>query len=190
MRKNFNKLCFLIILILSITTKESRGNSMSNTAYHISFENIYNQDEKLNLADFEGKLIMVINTASECGFTKQYKELEELWQTYKDRGLVVIAVPSNDFGGQEPGDNEDIKKFLKEKYNTSFYVATKQNVTGNQAHEFFKWFEAEKGKLARPRWNFFKYFIAPNGEALTWFSSMTKPDSEKILKTLRENLPE
>jgi glutathione peroxidase len=165
------------------------SNSQNQSAYDFSFENIIQGGKEIKLSDFENKLIMIINTASECGFTKQYQAIEEIWQKYRDKGLIVIAVPSNDFGGQEPGDNEQVAKFIKEKYNGSFYITAKQHVSGDKPHEFFTWFNTQKGWLSKPKWNFYKYFISPQGEALTWFSSMTEPNSAKIIETIENNLP-
>lgn len=161
------------------------GEVMADNAYDFKFKHI-DSDKDLSLSEYKGKIVMVVNVASKCGFTKQYDGLEALYNEYKDKGLVIIGVPSNDFGSQEPGTNEEIQIFCKTTYNVTFPMAQKEKVKGDDAHPFYKWFKAEKD--ATPKWNFYKIMIGKNGEILDYFSSMTKPDSKKILKLLEENL--
>jgi glutathione peroxidase len=118
----------------------------------------------LPLAKFQGKAVLVVNTASECGYTPQYKDLEALWRLYRDRGLVVLAVPCNDFGAQEPGSEQEIKSFCEVNYGVDFPLAAKVHVTGAEAHPFYKWAAEVAGEAASPRWNFHKYLVAPDGE--------------------------
>jgi len=148
------------------------------SAYEFSFSTI--QGKEYPLKDLAGKPLVIVNTASKCGFTPQYKALEAVWKANKDAGLVVIGVPSNDFGGQEPGSNEEIASFCELNYGVDFPMMSKVHVTGPQAHPFFKWVVAEAGFLAKPRWNFFKYLVNKQGELEQWFSSMTSPDSRKF----------
>ncbi|MCH2546937.1 MAG: glutathione peroxidase [Alphaproteobacteria bacterium] len=146
--------------------------------------------EPLPLAQFKGKPVLIVNTASECGFTKQYAALESLHEKYASKGLVIIAVPSNDFGGQEPGSNAQIKDFCKTQFGTNFLLTEKIHVKGDNAHPFYQWARQEKGVLAAPKWNFHKYLIAPNGKIHAWFSTVTSPSSSKISVAIDELLQE
>ena len=143
----------------------------------------------LSLAGYKGKAVLVVNTASQCGFTKQYADLQELWRRYRDRGLVVLGVPSNDFGGQEPGSEADIKKFCTVNFDVDFPLAAKEIVKGDGAHPFYKWAAGEMGPLAVPRWNFHKYLIAPDGRLVDWFSTPTDPLSSRVTSAIEALLP-
>jgi glutathione peroxidase len=149
-----------------------------NAAHAFSFETI--DGAALPLSDFEGKAVLVVNTASQCGFTPQYTDLEALWDTYKDKGLVVLGVPSNDFGGQEPGTEAEIKDFCATNFDVSFPMTAKTVVKGSDAHPFYAWARKELGFLAAPKWNFHKYLIAPDGTLADWFSTPTSPTSDKV----------
>jgi len=157
------------------------------TAYEFEFKAI--DGAALPLSEFKGKEILVVNTASFCGFTGQYEGLERLYEKYKDRGLVVLGVPSNDFGSQEPGSETEIKSFCTTKFNVSFPLTSKYDVIGDQAHPFYKWAAGELGSSARPRWNFHKYLIGPDGRLIDWFSSLTGPSSSRVEAAIRKNLP-
>ena len=138
----------------------------------------------LPLANYAGKALLVVNTASFCGFTKQYDALQELWQEYGARGLVVLGVPSNDFGKQEPGTAAEIKRFCETNYHIDFPLTEKTTVSGEDAHPFYKWAAREAGWLARPRWNFHKYLIAPDGSLSDWFSTPTSPTSRRVKRAI------
>ena len=158
---------------------------MPSTAYDFSFESI-NEEGPIDLSGFKGKTMVVVNTASHCGFTPQYKGLQALHNSHED--LVVIGVPSNDFGNQEPADNEDIRQFCDAKYSISFPLAEKCVVTGKNAHPFFIWARQELGfGSGAPRWNFHKILIDKNGNAVTGYTALTKPGSKKFRKKI-ENL--
>lgn len=107
-----------------------------------------------------------------------------VWSEYRERGLVVIGVPSNDFGKQEPGSETEIGAFCTRNYGVTFQMAAKVHVKGSQAHPLFRWFGAQGGMLAKPRWNFFKYVVARDGSLAEWFSSVTKPDSQRLRAVL------
>lgn len=143
---------------------------------------------KITLKDYKEKVILIVNTASLCGFTKQYAKLEQLWQTYKDQGLVVIGVPSNDFGNQEPKSNDEIASFCELNFGVSFPLTEKTKVIGEEAHPFFKFVKEELGMLAAPKWNFYKYLIDKNGELVDCFASVTAPDSERFHKIIKQHL--
>jgi glutathione peroxidase len=141
-------------------------------AHAFSFTAIDGQRE-LRLGDYAGKYILIVNTASLCGFTKQYKWLQEFYSQNQDR-LVVLGVPSNDFGDQEPDDEKAIKNFCEVNFRITFPMTQKYAVTGDDAHPFYVWAAAQfSNPLAKPRWNFHKYLIGPDGNLVDWFSSAT-----------------
>ena len=158
---------------------------MSSSVYDHSFKSI-DGDDMIDLSDFKGKTMVVVNTASHCGFTHQYKGLQTLHNSHED--LVVIGVPSNDFGNQEPADNEEIRNFCNKKFKISFPLAEKSVVQGKDAHPFFKWARQELGFVSGvPRWNFHKIIIDKNGNAVTGYTSLTKPNSKRFRNKI-ENL--
>ncbi len=141
----------------------------------------------IDLAAYKGKKILVVNTASQCGYTRQYSGLEELYKTYRNK-LVVIGFPANNFGGQEPGSNEDIKKFCTSRFNVTFPMASKVSVKGNDIDPFFKWLtnKSENGVLdANISWNFNKFLLDEDGKLIQHFSSNVEPMSESITKYLQ-----
>jgi len=174
---------YALILLLFLMTPVA---AEPQTAHDFSLPAI--DGKNLNLADYRGKAILVVNTASYCGFTKQYDGLQALWQNYRDRGLVVLGVPSNDFGGQEPGSKDEIEEFCAVNFNIDFPMIDKLTVKGAAAHPFYQWLAAETG--AHPKWNFHKFLIAPNGRAVRDFSSLTKPQSKKLLRAVEAVLPQ
>jgi glutathione peroxidase len=127
--------------------------------------------EPMPTTDYRGRVVLLVNTASECGFTGQYRDLEALWQRYKDRGLVVLGVPSNDFGGQEPGSNAEIKRFCEVSFDVTFPLAGKQVVSGAAAHPLYRWAAAQTGTLGTPTWNFHKILIGRDGRVIDWFTA-------------------
>jgi len=162
--------------------------TMTKTAYDFQFTAIDGQE--LDLADYRGKVLLVVNTASQCGFTSQYDGLEAIWQKYQDQGLVVIGVPSNDFGKQEPATAEEIKSFCEVNFNISFPMTDKQVVKGKEAHPFYQWASAEAGLMGKPRWNFHKFLIGRDGQLVSWFASTTTPQSKKLQTAIQKALAE
>lgn len=146
------------------------------------------EGEPLPASSFAGKAVLVVNTASLCGFTKQYAGLQALWDQYRDKGLVVLGVPSNDFGGQEPGAEGEIKDFCETNFNVDFPMTTKQHVKGAEAHPFYQWANAQVGVIGQPRWNFHKYLIAPDGTLADWFATTTAPESNKVTTAVEKLL--
>jgi glutathione peroxidase len=147
--------------------------SDSGTGDAYQFEFVSLDREKLPLAAWRGRPIIVVNTASFCGYTPQYRDLEALWQRYRDRGLIVLGVPSNDFGAQEPGTAAEIRQFCDTNYQVDFPLAEKNRVIGGAAHPFYRWVAAQLGDAGAPRWNFHKYLIGPDGRlAGTWPSQV------------------
>lgn len=162
--------------------------SENKSAHSFSFETI--TGDPMPLSDFEGKTLLVVNTASRCGFTKQYEDLQSLYETYKDQGLVVIGVPSNDFGGQEPGSHEEIKRFCETNFSITFPLTEKEQVKGGEAHPFYKWAAGQKqGGLifSKPRWNFHKYIVGKDGQLLGSFGSQVNPQSDKITSLIQQD---
>lgn len=150
-------------------------------AYDFSFHTLVG-DKTLPLSDYKGKVILIVNTASKCGFTPQFKGLEQLYDSYKDKGLVIIGVPSNDFGGQEPGTEQEIANFCHLNYGVSFPMTSKEVVSGKKAHPFFLWAREQLGFGSAPKWNFHKYLIDRKGEIVTYYYSTTAPDSKKLVQ--------
>ena len=152
--------------------------------YDFSIESI--TGETINLKEYKNKVILVVNTASYCGFTKQYNGLQELWDLYKEKGLIVLGVPSNSFN-QEKDKNSDIKEFCEVNFNINFPLTTLTEVKGKNTHELFKWAKENHGKAAEPKWNFHKILINKDGIIEDTFASFTKPTSKKIIKSI-ENI--
>ena len=141
--------------------------------------NSINGDE-LDLSTFNGKTILLVNVASKCGFTKQYDDLQKLYDDFKDKGLVVVGVPTNQFGGQEPGSEAEIKNFCETNFNITFPMTSKYDVKGDNAHPIYVWAKDTYGKSTVPKWNFHKILINKEGKIEDTFSSFIKPTSEKI----------
>ena len=179
---------YLLLLILCgvfMTASANAGTTM--TAYDFSFHALQGPDE-IPLEQFRGKVVLVVNTASHCGFTPQYEGLEKLYKTYNPRGLVILGVPSNDFGKQEPGTSSEIAGFCQLNYGVSFPMAAKEDVVGDNAHPFYKWAREQGGWLSAPKWNFHKYLIDRNGHYVDYFASTTAPDSKKLIAAIEKCL--
>ena len=153
--------------------------------YELSIESI--AGETINFNDYKNKAVLIVNTASYCGFTKQYNELQELWDLYKSKGLIVLGVPSNSFN-QEKSNNAEVKEFCKINFNINFPLTTITEVKGENAHELFKWAKDNHGKSAVPKWNFHKILINKEGKIEDTFASFTNPMSTKIIKELEKIL--
>ncbi|MCC7271350.1 MAG: glutathione peroxidase [Alphaproteobacteria bacterium] len=157
------------------------------TAHAFTFTGI--DGRPIALADWKGKPVLVVNTASQCGFTPQYEDLEALHERYNGRGLVVLGVPSNDFGGQEPGSNSQIKAFCEATFGIEFPMTEKQTVVGAAAHPLFRWIAAEAGEGAAPRWNFHKYLLDGEGRLVGAWPSRVRPGSAEITAEIEKLLP-
>ena len=143
--------------------------------------------EIINLSDYKNKVVLIVNTASYCGFTKQYDELQELWDLYKSKGLIVLGVPSNSFN-QEKQSNSEVKEFCEVNFNINFPLTAITEVNGEKAHELFKWAKENHGKSTIPKWNFHKILINKQGKVEDTFASFTKPMSKKIINKIEEIL--
>ena len=175
---------YLLLIMISLL-----GNSVSanyeKLAYDFNFTDL--DGSILNLSEYKGKVVVVVNVASQCGFTNQYEDMQNVWEQYQSRGIIMLGVPSNDFGKQEPGSNEDIKNFCEAKFGISFPMTEKVSVKGANAHPFYIWAEKNHGKSAVPKWNFHKIIINKEGKIEKTFGSTTSPSSKKF-KEVIENL--
>ena len=153
--------------------------------YDLNIEGI--SGETINFRDFKNKVVLVVNTASYCGFTKQYEDLQNLWVKYNKKGLIVLGVPSNTFN-QEKKENSEVKKFCEVNFNITFPLTAITEVKGKNAHELFKWAKANHGSSAVPKWNFHKILINKDGKIEETFSSFTKPLSTKLINRINSIL--
>jgi glutathione peroxidase len=159
---------------------------MSASAHEFAFQTI--DGAPLPLTTFDGKVVLVVNTASQCGLTPQYDGLEQLYSEYKDRGLVVLGVPCNQFAGQEPGTEAEIKDFCETRFNIDFPLTSKVDVKGDAAHPCYKWAKDQLGEPAEPVWNFHKILIGKSGEAIRAFGPRTDPMDEEVTAAIAEAL--
>ena len=173
---------FLTTLLLAGTPAVAQSHSLND------FTLTGIDGKPMPLASFKGSVVLLVNTASECGYTGQYEGLEKLYLTYKDKGLVIIGVPANDFGGQEPGKAEEIATFCKINYGVTFPLADKTVVSGDAADAVYKWAGQQAGIMGRPKWNFHKYLFARDGSFVDWFSTPTEPMSAKITSAVEKQL--
>ena len=177
---------FVFFIGLSILNTAKAATSCSPLLSH-TFPRL--QDEApQNLCQYQGKVILVVNTASFCGFTNQYEGLEKIYAKYKDKGFVVLGFPSNDFGQQEPGSNKEIADFCKNTYDVKFPMFAKSSVSGNNPNPLFKMLIAKTGTT--PKWNFYKYLVDRNGNVVDSFGSITKPTSNSITDQIEKLLEE
>ena len=178
------------LLIIGVTISMFFFKSSS----HANYEKIF-YDFKINsisgdiidLNDFKGKPVLVVNTASYCGFTKQYADMQKLWEKYKDKGLIVLGIPSNSFN-QEKNNNEEVKEFCEVNFSINFPITEITDVKGNNAHEIYKWAKENHGKSAVPKWNFYKILINKEGKIEDTYASLTKPTSKKITRKIESLL--
>ncbi len=170
------------LLMFGLTSAKA-ADAQEGSAYDYSFTTLIGENP-LPLSQFKGKVILIVNTASHCGFTKQYSGLQKLYDDYKDKGLVILGVPANDFGGQEPGSSDEIAQFCKLNYGVTFPMASKQVVSGDEAHPFYLWARKTLGFGTAPKWNFHKYLVSRDGSLIDYFNSTTSPDSDRLIKAI------
>lgn len=170
-------------LILALAMFSS--SSSAETAFDHELQSI--DGKPMPLSQWRGKVLLIVNTASFCGYTRQYEGLQALWEKYEKKGLVVVGVPSNDFGGQEPKAESEIAEFCKGAFNVSFPLTAKQFVKGENAHPFYKWARvALRG--AEPRWNFHKYLVGRDGRLIAGYPSATEPQSPTLISAVEAAL--
>ena len=175
----------LTITIIMFFFKNSASANYEKIFYDLNIESI--SGDTIHFSDFKNKVVLVINTASYCGFTNQYEELQDLWNKYKSKGLIVLGIPSNSFN-QEKNNNSDIKEFCEVNFNITFPLSTITEVKGENAHELFKWAKDNHGKSAVPKWNFHKILINKDGKIEDTFTSFTNPMSNKITSKIESLL--
>jgi len=172
---------FFLILFFMNTSIKANYNML---AYDFNFNDL--SGEPLNLSQYKNKIMVIVNVASQCGFTKQYNDMQKVWENYQNKGVIMLGVPSNDFGRQEPGSNKEIKKFCESKFGITFPMTEKVSVKGSNAHPFYKWAKENYGQSAVPKWNFHKIIIDKNGKVFQTFGSFTNPSSKKFIKSLEK----
>jgi glutathione peroxidase len=178
-----NILIYIMLMSLFSTPIAAKYDKL---AYEFNFNDL--DGSSLMLSTFKNKVIVVINVASKCGFTNQYDDMQKIWEKYQEKGLIIIGVPSNDFGAQEPGSNNDIKNFCEAKFGISFPMTEKVVVKGDKAHPFYLWAKKNHGKAAVPKWNFHKIVIGKDGKVFETFSSITNPSSIKFINVIEKLL--
>ena len=172
--------------ILLLVTHGGTQAQMTNSAYDFEFEAI--EGGKLPLSQWRDKVLLVVNVASFCGFTPQYEGLQKLWERYQSRGLVVMGVPANDFGAQEPKSEGEILEFCQGAFGVNFPMTTKQTVVGGQAHPFYLWARDTLGLTSTPRWNFHKYLVGRDGKLIAGFGSSVTPLSDTMINAVEKAL--
>ena len=182
----FNYRLIVLILIMSLSFFGNSKAEYKNIFYDFKINSI--NDEEIDLSIYKNKTILLVNVASKCGFTKQYTDLQNLYDNYKDKGLIVIGVPSNQFGSQEPGSNDEIKDFCETNFGINFPMTNKYDVKGDKAHPIYLWAKENFGSSAVPKWNFHKILINKEGKIEDTYGSITNPMSNKIVKTIEKIL--
>ena len=182
----YEKKIYIIIILTMIFFTDKTNANYEEIFYDLNIKSL--EGNNIELSKFKNKAVLVVNVASNCGFTKQYSDLQRLWEIYKEDGLIVLGVPSNQFGGQEPGTNTEIKKFCEVNFNVNFPMTHKVNVKGENAHPIYVWAKNNYGKSAVPKWNFHKILINKEGKIHDVYSSFTKPTSKKITSEIEKIL--
>ena len=179
LKKKYILIAIIMMFFTSLSLNYTNSREIPGSAYDFAFIDI--DGKNLPLGQFKGKPLLIFNSASKCGFTSQYSGIQKIHEDYKNKGLVVIGVPSDNFN-QEPGSEEDIKKFCMVNFNITFDLTKKNNVIGTQVHPFFQWID--KNYSVKPKWNFYKFVINKNGKLEKHFSSMISPSSTQLIATL------
>ena len=179
------KKIILLGIIIMFFFKNFAMANYEKTFFDHSIKSI--DDTIINLNEYTNKAVLLVNVASYCGFTKQYDDLQKLWDKYKDKGLIVLGVPSNSFN-QEKDRNDEVKKFCEVNFGINFPMTSILEVKGDNAHEIYKWAKRNHGKSAVPKWNFHKILIDKNGKIFDTYASFTKPMSKKIINAVEKIL--
>lgn len=187
MRKLWNK-SVNIFSMLTADKSTAPSNPVAGSAYDFEFKSI--DGAPMKLSDWRGQPLLIVNSASLCGFTKQYAGLEEIWRRYERDGLVVIAVPSNDFGEQEPSPDGEIQTFCQGVFGVTFPLASKHPVVGENAHPFYKWAADAMGPTGVPTWNFHKYLVGRDGQLVRSFTTKLSPTSPEMISWIEKTLAE
>ena len=179
------KIILVGLTVIMFFFKNQATASYEKVFFDFKIDSIYG--EKIDFQKYQDKVILLVNTASYCGFTKQYDDLQKLWDKYKDNGLIVLGIPSNSFN-QEKKENNEVKEFCEVNFNINFPLSVITNVKGDDAHEIFKWAKKNYGKSAVPKWNFYKILINKEGKIEKTYSSITNPMSKKITSEIEKLL--
>ena len=180
----------LIAAVLTSVMVLSMGQAARSGPTAAAFDHEFEAIEggKLPLGKWRGKVLLVVNTASFCGFTPQYEGLQALWERYKKRGLVVVGVPSNDFGAQEPKSEAEIAGFCKGAFGVTFPLTTKETVSGPRAHPFYRWAREALGAASAPGWNFHKYLVSRDGKLIAGYGALVAPLSPTLIRAIEAAL--
>ena len=178
------KVILLIIMISFLGNKVTAN--YEKLAYDFQFKDL--DGSALNLSEYKGKVIIIVNVASQCGFTKQYEDMQNIWENYQSKGIVMLGIPSNDFGKQEPGTSEEIKNFCEAKFGITFPMTEKVSVKGTESHPFYIWARENHGKSAIPKWHFHKIIVGRNGKIDDTFASITNPSSKKFIEAIEKSI--
>ena len=181
------KKIFIILVIIMFNLNTTANAKYKKLFFDLNIKS--NNGDIINLKDYKNNVVLIVNTASYCGFTNQYADMQKLWDKYKDKGLLVLGVPSNSFN-QEKNDDSEVKKFCEVNFNINFPLTSITSVKGDDAHEIYKWARENHGKSAIPKWNFHKILINKDGKVAETYSSFTNPMSKKVIskiETLLEN---
>ena len=180
-----NKFILISLTVIMFFFKNPAMSNYNKVFFDFKIESI--TGEIINFKDYKNHVVLIVNTASYCGFTKQYSGLQDLWDKYKDKGLLVIGIPSDSFN-QEKKNNDEVKNFCELNFNINFPLSVITKVKGKNAHEIYKWAEENHGKSAVPKWNFYKILINKSGKIEETYSSLTKPNSKKIVSKIEKLL--
>ncbi len=175
---------YILLIMFSFFNKGLSDNTKSFFDFKINSID----GNEINLSAYKGKTILIVNVASKCGFTKQYDDLQKLYDLYNEKGFIVLGIPSNQFGGQEPSSEKEIKDFCETNFNISFPMTSKYNVKGDDAHPIYIWANETFGKSTVPKWNFHKILVNKEGKVIDTFASFTNPTSKKIINKIEEIL--
>ena len=181
-----NKVKIPILILIMIFFQTISSAKYEKLAYDFKFNDL--DGSALKLSDYKDKVIIIVNVASQCGFTNQYEDMQKLWESYEKKGVIIIGVPSNDFGNQEPGNSSEIKNFCEAKFGITFPMTEKVIVKGKNAHPLYKWAKENHGNSAEPKWNFHKILIGKKGKVVDTFTSITNPSSKRFIKAVEKAL--
>ena len=175
---------FIVAVFSTVALAQTKKETPMPTLYSFTMKTIEGKEK--SLADYKGKVLLVVNTASFCGNTPQYKQLEQVYESYKDKGLVILGFPANNFGKQEPGSDKDIATFCEKNYGVSFDMFSKISVKGSDIHPLYKYLTTETDFKGDIDWNFAKYLVDRNGNVVARFGNRVKPDAEEVINKVNE----